>query len=195
MRAVLLLAVAWGATAQTIAPSTAAPTSSPTPAASPVPPVSTSWSFFSEAGAAAGNNLAGGLGIAMDAAANQQVFGEIQMETGKLPAGQATSILFGDKSNYPAITVKGRKVTPFSIVAYGASIDTLKTIKFAPPSAGLSATSITQFGTSAGLAQRYGAGFETLVRSWTVGFGYSLQKTGMGWGKYPFVYFGRAFGK
>jgi hypothetical protein len=159
------------------------------------PPVSSpaSWSWFGEAGAATGNNLLGGLGIAMDAAAGQQLFGEIALETGSSP-GQSTQLLIGVKSNYPVVTLKGRKFTPFSIVAYGASIQSLAKSQIVPPaSLGLNATTVTSIGTGAGFAQQYAAGLQTPIGSWNVGVGFSGDKITSGWKGYPFLFVAKRF--
>lgn len=156
---------------------------------------SQSWSWFSEAGAASNNNLLGGLGIAMDAGANQQIFGEIALQTGSAP-GQSSMLLIGVKSNYPSITRQGRKFTPFSIVGFGASIDSLAKKQISPPSMlGLNASTVTTIGTSAGLAEQYAAGVETAIGSWNVGIGMSGDKTGSGWKGHPFVFLSRELGK
>jgi len=161
----------------------------PTPTAPPA-----SWSWFSEAGASAGNNLLGGLGIAMDAAAGQQIFGQIALETGTGVA-QSSQLLIGVKSNYPGFTTSGRKFTPFSIVAYGASIQSLATSKITPPaSLGLNASTVTSIGTSAGFAQQYAAGVSTLIGSWNAGIGVSGDKAVSGWTGYPFAFVSREFG-
>jgi hypothetical protein len=152
-----------------------------------------SWSWFGEAGASTGNNLLGGLGIAMDAAAGQQIFGEIALETGSGVA-QSSQLLIGVKSNYPSITKKGRMFTPFSIVAYGASIQGIAKAKLIPPaSIGLNATTVTSIGTGAEFAQQYAAGVQTQIGSWNVGVGFSGDKTS-GWKGYPFAFVSREFG-
>jgi hypothetical protein len=178
----ILLACQFYLTAQTTTPADPAAASNPA-----------SWSWFGEAGASTGNSLLGGLGIAMDAAAGQQIFGEIALETGS-DVAQSSQLLIGVKSNYPTITEKGRKFTPFSIVAYGASIQSIAKSKIVPPaSLGLNATTVSSIGTGAEFAQQYAAGVQTPIGSWNVGVGFSGDKTN-GWKGYPFAFVSREFG-
>lgn len=131
----------------------------------------------------------------MTVAGNQQIFGEVALQTGA-GIGQSSTLLIGVKSNYPGITYKARKYTPFSIVAYGASIENLIKAKIVPPAAvGLNAATITSIGTSAGFAQQYAAGFETTIGAWNVGVGVSGDKVVSGWKGYPFLFLSRSFGK
>jgi hypothetical protein len=185
----------WTAIGQTPPPS---PASSPG-TAQPSAPSATdaqSWSWFSEAGASTKDSLLGGLGIAMDLAAGQQIFAEAALQTGE-KISQSSTLLIGVKSNYPAITFNQRKYQPFSIVGYGASITSLlkdKTIS-PPASLGLNAATVTSIGTSAGFAQQYAGGIQTVIGSWNVGLGISGDKTTSGWKAYPFVFVSREFGK
>lgn len=151
-------------------------------------------SVFVEAGAAAGSNVLGGLGVAMTVANNQQIFGEIATQSGEdIAAGSL--LLIGIKSNYPAVTLKSHKLAPFTIVSYGAAIESLQTSKLVAPAAGgLTASTITSIGTAAGFAQRYGAGIETAIGSYNVGAGMSVENTGGAWKGDPFVFVSRTFG-
>lgn len=163
-------------------PSTPAPTNPPA-----------TWSWFSEAGASTGNSILGGLGVAMDVPGSQQIFGEIALQTGAGIA-QSSTLLLGVKSNYPSVTKFGRKMTPFSIVAYGASIQSLAKSNISPPaSLGLNAATVTSIGTGAGFAQQYAAGVETPLGSWNLGIGFSGDKNTSGWKGYPFVFLSRTF--
>jgi len=175
----------------------AAPPEAPAPVPSVVvvasPPPAT-WSWFGEAGASTKDSLLGGLGIAMDLAAGQQIFAEAALQTGE-KISQSSTLLIGVKSNYPAITFNQRKYQPFSIVGYGASITSLlkdKTIS-PPASLGLNAATVTSIGTSAGFAQQYAGGIQTVIGSWNVGLGISGDKTTSGWKAYPFVFVSREF--
>jgi hypothetical protein len=155
------------------------------------PAASRGWSWFSEAGAASGNNISGGLGIAMDAKAGQQLFGEIALET---DVAQSSQLLIGIKSNYPGVTIRGHKLTPFSIVAYGASIQSLtKPGALSQISLGSGSPTIASIATSAGFAQQYAGGIETPVGSWTLGIGFSGDKTASGWKGLPFIFLGKSF--
>jgi hypothetical protein len=156
-------------------------------------------SWFTEAGASTGNSLLGGLGVAVPVAANQEVFGELALQTGK-QIGQASNLLIGVKSDMPTMTIKGRKLMPFTIVAYGASIETLLKTKIGTGSTpGLNAATITAIGTSAGFAQQYAAGAQTAVATpWgsvNIGVGFSGDKISSGWKGYPFVFLSHSFGK
>ncbi len=152
-------------------------------------------SWFTEAGATAGNSLLGGLGVAIPVAGGQQIFGEVALQTGS-GIGQSSTLLIGVKSNYPGITYKARKYTPFSIVAYGASIQSLVKSKIVTPaSIGLNAATVNSIGTSAGFAQQYAAGFETKLGAWNLGFGVSGDKAVSGWKGYPFLFLSRSVGK
>jgi hypothetical protein len=152
-------------------------------------------SWFSEAGASTGNSLLGGLGVAVPVGGNQEIFGELGLQTGST-IHQATTLVIGVKSNLPSMTVKTRKLTPFTIVGYGAAIETLLKTKIVTPAApGLNAATVTAIGTSAGFAQQYAAGIETAVGNWNVGVGFSGDKISSGWKGYPFVFLSRSFGK
>jgi hypothetical protein len=183
-----------------LAQSTTSPPASPPPqlppatSAAPAAAVSPGASWFTEAGATSGNGLLGGLGVAIPVAGGQQIFGELALQTGS-GVGQSSTLLIGVKSNYPSITVESHKLTPFTIVAYGASIQNLVKSKIVPPTAiGLNAAAVTSIGTSAGFAQQYAAGFETKLGSWNLGVGVSGDKVVSGWKGYPFVFLSRSFG-
>jgi hypothetical protein len=163
-------------------------------AASQATPAAPTWHWFSEAGAASGRSLLCGLGIAMDVAGGQQLFAEAALQTGA-GVGQSSELLIGVKSNYPAITLRSHKLTPFSIVGYGASIEAVLKSKTAPPVFGLSPAAVTGIGTSAGFAQQYAAGAALPIHGWNVGLGVSSDKLASGWKAYPFVFLSHAFGK
>jgi hypothetical protein len=184
-----------------LAQSTISPPASPPPqlpAATSAAPAAATVSpgafWFTEAGATSGNGLLGGLGVAIPVAGGQQIFGELALQTGS-GVGQSSTLLIGVKSNYPAITVQSHKLTPFTIVAYGASIQNLVKSQIVPPAAiGLDAAAVTSIGTSAGFAQQYAAGFETKLGSWNLGVGVSGDKVVSGWKGYPFVFLSHSFG-
>ena len=166
-----------------------AQTTSPPPAAAPAV-----VSMFAEAGAAAGSNVLGGLGISMTVANSQQIFGEIATQSGE-NAAAGSLLLIGIKSNYPGVTFQSHKLTPFTIVSYGAAIESLATSKIvAPAAAGLTASTITSIGTAAGFAQRYGGGIETAIAGYNIGAGMSVENTGSAWKGDPFVFVSRSFG-
>ena len=151
-------------------------------------------SAFVEAGGAAGPNLMGGLGVAMTLANNQQIFGEVATQSGE-HVGPSSLLLVGLKTNYPGFNIKGRTYSPFTILAYGAAIDSIATSKLlAPAVTGISAGTVSSIGTIAGFAQQYAAGFESTFYGWNVGLGMSLDKTNAGWKGFPFLFVGREFG-
>lgn len=163
--------------------------------ATPSTPGLSQASWFTEGGASTGNNLLGGLGVAMPVAGNQEIFGEFALQSGS-SIHQATTLEIGVKSNLPSFTLKAHKITPFGIVAYGAAIETLLKQKITTPaSPGLNAATITAIGTGAGFAQQYAAGFQTNVGAWTVGLGFSGDKISSAWRGYPFVFLSHSFGK
>jgi hypothetical protein len=158
-------------------------------------PPAAAGSWFTEAGASTGNSLLGGLGVAIPVGGNQSIFGQIALQTGA-SVGQSSTLLIGVKSDYPGVTIQSRKYTPFSIVAYGASIQNLIKSKIVPPAAvGLNVATVTAIGTSAGFAQQYAAGFETAIGAWKLGIGVSGDKVVSGLKGYPFVFLSREFGK
>lgn len=181
--------------AQTQAPSDIAPASSTAPQSNAIKATdSQTVSVFGEAGAYNGNQILGGLGLAVDVGAGQQVFGMLADQTGPNVA-QNAQILFGVKSNYPSFKVNGQRIVPFSIIAYGASIASLKTLTIKPPtSLSLSATTVTSIATGAGLAQQYAVGMQiTFKDSTTVGIGASLDSSLSGWRGQPFLFIGHTF--
>ena len=156
-------------------------------------PATSSW--FAEAGAAPGRDVMGGLGVALSVANNQSVFGEIATQTGEGVA-QLTQVLFGVKSNFPAMIIQKRKFIPFGIIAYGASIESLATQKVGTATlGGITAATVTSIATSAGLAQRYAAGVETNIKGFDIGMGASGSDTQAGWHVYPFLFVAKQFGK
>lgn len=163
-----------------------------TQAASPAPTSSDQTvSVFAETGAYTGNQILGTVGVSVSIAGNQEIFGAIGTMTGAAVA-QNSQVLFGIKSNLPSFTSHGYKVTPFSIVGYGASIESLKTLKVSPPAgAGLNASTVTSIATQAGLAQQYAFGFQTVVKGFTVGIGGIGDRSVSGWSGYPFVFIGK----
>lgn len=153
-------------------------------------------SVFAEIGLAPGNQVTSGLGLNLSVGNNQSIFAEATQQVGQPLSLQATNVLFGIKSNLPGFTVQAHKITPFMLVAYGASIQTLATAATAKAIlGGVTAGTITGVATAAGLAQRYGGGFQGQVGKFTIGVGYLEQKDVAGWAGYPFSFVGMAFGK
>lgn len=189
--ALLLL---WCALSSAQMPSSTASPSTPSPT-STSQTTSQSAAWFAEAGAYAGSNLMGGLGAALTVANNQEIFGEIALQTGESVA-QSSTLLIGVKTNYPSFKMDGRKFAPFTIIAYGTAIQSVVASKIIPSVAGgLTASTINSIGTSAGFAQEYAGGLETsLVRGWSLGVGFTGDKNQSGWAGYPFAFVSKSFG-
>jgi hypothetical protein len=151
-------------------------------------PPTASW--FTEAGAAPASNILGGLGVAVSIAASQSLFAEVGLQTG---AGVPISctVLVGIKSDFPAVSLFQGRFVPFSILAYGASIQSFPKVVLAA----LSTATMTSVGTSAGLAQQYAVGVETSVKAFDIGIGVSGNDGQSGWHAYPFIFVARQFGK
>lgn len=149
---------------------------------------------FVELGAASKDQIVGGVGAAVSVGAGQSVFGMLATQSGANIV-QNSQVLIGVESEYPGKTIKGYKVTPFSIVAYGASISSLSTITIKPPtSLALSAATVTSIATGAGLAQQYAGGVKTTLKNGLiVGLGFLGDKTQSGWSAYPFAFVGKRF--
>jgi hypothetical protein len=143
-------------------------------------------SWFTEGGASSGRSFLGGLGFAVPVPRGQEIFAEAGFQTGAA-ISQSSTLLVGVKSDYPGISLRGRKFTPFSIAAYGASVDSI--VK------GKAELNLAAIGTSAGFAQKYAGGFETSFGTWNIGVGISGDKAATGWGVFPFVFLSRRFGK
>ena len=151
-------------------------------------------SVFGEAGATTGNQILGGVGVAVNAGAGQQIFGMLATETGAAVA-QKSQVFIGVKSDYPAMTISGHKLVPFSLISYGASIESLKTLTIKPPtSLALTATTVTSIATGAGLAQQYAGGLEfTSASGVTIGVGAMGADSQGGWSVYPFIFVAKTF--
>jgi hypothetical protein len=170
--------------------------STATPPTMVVIPKASALSWFAEAGASQTNSAVLGSGLAIQitsAAVSQQIFAEVATGTVGAVTGQ---LFFGVKSNYPAATVKGVKLSPFSIVAYGGALSSVSKIKLSSLAGGLSASAVTSVGTSAGFAQKYAAGAEaplSVGSPWRVGLGAQLDDSSGKWRGLPFVFVGRSF--
>ena len=168
-----------------------------------ITPKASALSWFAEAGASQANSAVLGSGLAIQitsTAVAQQIFAEVATGTGAAPAVGSSvrgQFFFGVKSNYPAATVKGVKLSPFSIVAYGGALSSVSKIKLSSVAGGLSASAVNSVGTSAGFAQKYAAGAEvplSVGSPWRVGLGAQLDdSSGNKWRGLPFIFISRSF--
>ena len=150
------------------------------------------YGWFGEVGASGTNQLTGGVGVSDTVAANTQLLFEITETTGTSYT-QSTGLIFGVKNNWGVIK---KKYVPFTIVGYGGSFSSLKSLTGIPVGVtGPNQPSVTALGTSLGLSQQYAAGVQYKLSSgMSVGVGMVYGKiNGLEGTLAPFVFFGKSF--
>jgi len=161
---------------------------SPAPASAPSSPAF----WFIDAGETSAADRILGLGLARPLNADVEAFFELAADS-KTAAGTTGSVFLGLKTNLPAI----KKVTPFALTAYGASVHSLVHISTLTPVTGTTPVAVvTSIGQNPVFAQRYGIGLEFPVGGFKMGIGgtVDLAAPPIGRRAYPFLFIARTFG-